>query len=131
VRVGAKSQDGFMTNNELDTTEVIRRFNEAFQRHDPAALAPLVGERCVLENSQPAPDGSRHEGRAACLAVWQSIATTPGTSFDLEETLVLGERAIIFWRYRWQGGSVRGVNVMRVENGVIVEARGYVKGGGR
>ena len=39
-------------------------------------------------------------------------------------------RAVIFWRYRWGEAltdSVRGVNVMRVEAGRIVEARGYVK----
>lgn len=45
-------------NDDLETTETIRRFNEAFQQHDPAALAPLAGEDCVLENSQPAPTSS-------------------------------------------------------------------------
>ena len=36
------------------------------------------------------------------------------------------------WRYRWGPGnenSVRGVKLMRVTNGKIVEALGYVKGG--
>jgi len=117
--------------SEAQTSEVIRRFNEAFQRHDPTALAELVAEDCIVENSRPAPDGSRHVGRAACLELWRGIATTPGTHFDLEGVSVTGERAIILWRYRWGEGeqnSVRGVNLMPVRNGLIVEGLGYVKG---
>jgi ketosteroid isomerase-like protein len=116
----------------LDTAEVIRRYNDAFQRHDPAALVELVGDDCVLENTRPAPDGSRHVGRDECLAVWQRIATAPGTWFDIEDVIVSGDRAIIRWRYRWgENGqsSVRGVNLMRVRDGLIVEALGYVKAG--
>jgi hypothetical protein len=41
-----------------DTSEVIERFNDVFQRHDAAGLADLVAEKCVTENTQPAPDGS-------------------------------------------------------------------------
>ena len=114
-----------------ETTELMRRFNAAFQNHDPVLLEPLVAEDCVIENTVPAPEGARQEGRAACLALWQSIAGNRDHWFELEDTIVLGDRAIIFWRYHWGEGdadSVRGVNIMRVRNGLIVEARGYVKG---
>ena len=114
-----------------DTAEVIRRYNDAFLQHDPAALPPLVAEECVIENTNPAPNGSLHSGRAACLAVWQPLAANRETPFDVEEVEVCGERAVIFWRFRWGEGdeqSVRGVNLMRVRAGQIVEARGYVKG---
>ena len=113
-----------------ETSEVIQQFNDAFQRHDPALLVGLIAEDCVLENTQPAPNGSRHVGREACLALWQGIATTPGTHFDLEEVFIAGERAIIRWRLWWGEGesnSVRGVNLMRVREGLIVEGMGYVK----
>jgi ketosteroid isomerase-like protein len=115
----------------VDTAELMRRFNDVFQRHDPAALSELVAEDCVIENTVPAPNGSRHAGREECVALWQRIATTPGTSFDLEDVAVYGDRAIIRWRFRWGTGdesSVRGVNLMRVRDGLIVEALGYVKG---
>jgi hypothetical protein len=112
-----------------ETAEIMRRFNDVFQRHDPSDLADIVAENCVIENTIPAPDGARHVGREACMKLWSAIATEPGTGFDLEETFVAGERATIRWRYRWgEGNSVRGVNLMRVENGLIVEAMGYVKG---
>lgn len=113
------------------TAEVIRRFNEVFQKHDPAALPELIATDCVIENSGPAPNGSRHVGHEACLALWRRIATSPGTRFDLEEVLVIDERATIRWRLCWgedESTSVRGVNLMRVHGGQIVEALGYVKG---
>jgi ketosteroid isomerase-like protein len=112
-------------------SEIIRRFNDAFQRHDPAALAELIDMDCIIENSAPAPNGSQHVGKKACLELWSRLATAPGTQFDLEEVLVTGDRAVIRWRYRWgedESQSVRGVNVMRVRDGRIVEALGYSKG---
>jgi ketosteroid isomerase-like protein len=113
------------------TSEVIRRFNEVFQQHDPSALPEIVAADCVVENSNPAPSGSRHVGREACLALWRRIATNTGNQFDVEEVIVTGERATIRWRLRWgedESSSVRGVNLMRVRDGQIVEALGYVKG---
>ncbi|MES2936323.1 MAG: nuclear transport factor 2 family protein [Pseudomonadota bacterium] len=121
------------SNDPQDTRRVIDRFNEAFQRHDPALLDALVAEDCVLENTVAAPDGDRHVGRAACLAVWHGIAGNREGAFELEDTRVFGEEALIFWRYRWgpgQADSVRGINVMRVRGGQIVEGRGYVKAAG-
>ncbi|BCG81158.1 nuclear transport factor 2 family protein [Mesorhizobium sp. 113-3-3] len=111
------------------TAEIMRRFNDVFQLHDPSALPDLIAEECVIENTAPAPDGACHAGREACVELWSAIATQPGTRFDLEETFVAGDRATIRWRY-WMadGNSVRGVNLMRVQDGRIVEAMGYVKG---
>lgn len=116
---------------DTSTADVIARFNGAFLHHDPAALTDLVAEDCVLENATPAPNGERRVGGAACLETWQGLATAPGTQFELEEVAVWGERAIIRWRFRWGEGdenSVRGMNLMLVRGGRIVEAMGYVKG---
>ena len=83
---------------ESKTAEVLRRFNDVFLSHDPAGLADLVAQDCVIENTNPAPDGSRHVGRDACIALWTGIATAPGTFFELERVAVMGERGLIFWR---------------------------------
>ena len=111
------------------TLEIMNRFNDCFQRRDPSALADLVANDCVIENTVPAPDGARYEGREACIKLWSEIATAPGTRFDLEDVWAQGNRATILWRF-WFGEaqSVRGVNLMRVKDGRIVEAMGYVKG---
>jgi len=85
----------------------------------------------VLENTQPAPSGSRHVGRDACLAVWQALAGATGSQFSLEEVFVAGERALIRWHFRFgptESDFVRGVNWMRTRDGQIVEAMGHVKG---
>jgi ketosteroid isomerase-like protein len=113
------------------TAEVIAQFNAAFQNHDPSLLDALVAEDCVIENTTPAPDGARLVGRADCLALWRQIAAAPGAWFDLECVEINGERAVVRWRYHWGDraeDSVRGVNLMRVQDGLIVEAQGYVKG---
>ena len=116
---------------EKQTAEVIRRFNDAFQQHDAGALADLIAEDCVLENTGPAPNGSRHVGREAVLAVLTAIASSTDITFDLEEVFVAADRAVIRWRLRRGDGddnSVRGVNLMRVRDGQIVEGMGYIKG---
>ncbi len=117
--------------NTAATLELMRRFNDVFQRHDPSALPELVASNCVLENTTPAPNGERRVGRDECVALWTQIATTPGTYFVLEDTIGMGDRAIIRWRFCWGEGeanSIRGVNLMRVRDGQIIEAMGYVKG---
>ena len=127
----AAAPTGAARGGESNTAEVLRRFNQVFLAHDPAALDELVAEDCVIENTQPAPDGSRHVGREACVALWTAIAAAQGTWFEPEDLSVLGDRGIILWRFHWGPGresSLRGVNLMRVRDGRIVEALGYVKG---
>jgi hypothetical protein len=112
-----------------DTARLMDRFNEVFLLHDPAPLRDMIAEDCVIEKINPEPSGDRCIGRDACVTLWTEVATVPGNHFDLEETFVMGDRAIIRWRF-WSNEttSIRGVNLMRVRDGQIVEAMGYVKG---
>jgi ketosteroid isomerase-like protein len=115
------------------TAEIIDRFNHAFVNHDPAALNELIAADCVMEAIQPAPNGARTEGREECLAFWTALAEDRSTQFETEEIVVSGDNATIRWRYRFGDGpadSVRGVNLMRVRDGQIIEALGYSKTGG-
>ena len=114
------------------TADVLNRFNDAFLRHDPGQLSGIIADDCVLENTGPAPDGSRHVGHGECLAFWTSVASQQQLVFATETIDTTGELGIIRWRLRWgpePNESVRGVNIMRVRAGQIVEALGYVKGG--
>lgn len=116
---------------DIATADVIRRFNDVFQRHDPSALQVLVAADCVIENTTPAPNGARYVGRDACIALWTRIATSHEMRFEIEDVVVAGERAIVRWRLVWgerEQDCVRGVNLMRVKDGQITEALGYVKG---
>ncbi len=111
--------------------EIMERFNTAFEKHLPEVLDDLIGEGCVLENTAPAPDGARYEGREACLAFWKGIASNADFVFKAEEIWASEDRGVIRWQLRWSAREVdrvRGVNIMRVRDGKIVEGMGYVKG---
>lgn len=85
--------------------------------HDPALLQDLISDECVIEDTSPAPAGARHEGGRASLARWSELADN--ADLDLAP-----------WTLRWGEGEddwVRGVNLIRVRDGRIVEARGYMK----
>jgi ketosteroid isomerase-like protein len=114
------------------TLQTVTQFNQAFVQHDASLLDALVAEDCVMESVEPAPDGTRYVGREACLEFWQKLANSRDGAFTPEEIDAIDERAIIRWRYRFGPAlskSVRGVNVMRVRDGLITEAFGYVKSG--
>ena len=110
--------------------EVIDRYNAAFRLHDPTLLEDLLSDECVIEDTSPAPDGARREGRMACLARWSELAGNTDLNFAAEPAEILGDLAVAPWILRWGSGEndrVRGVNLIRVRGGRIVEARGYVK----
>lgn len=112
------------------TAETIDLFNHVFVNHDPAALDGLVAEDCVMEAIQPAPNGARYEGREANLTFWQALAEDRSTQFEVEHVVVAGDNATIRFRYHFGEGladSVRGVNLVRVRDGQIVEALAYSK----
>ena len=112
----------------MATTEsVIQQFNDAFQTRSPEVLGDLVADDCVMESIGPPPDGTRYEGYDACVRFWQELIADASASFDLEDVVVKDDRAVIRWRLNTPGDSVRGVNVMHVRDGKIVEALGYAK----
>jgi ketosteroid isomerase-like protein len=111
-----------------ETRAAIQAFHDALNSHDIGALAELVHEECVFETTDP-PDGTRHVGRAAVVAACQEFfSQSPQARFEMEEVLTLGDRALVRWRYAWTDGHVRGVDVMRVRDGKVVETFAYVKG---
>ena len=110
------------------TARVLHEFNRAFLEHDPALLPPLIAADCVVERMTPTPEGTHLVGREPCLASWQALAGNHDGRFTLGEVWILGERGLIFWEYRIGGAMQKGLNVMTVRNGLIVEGRGYTKG---
>ena len=107
------------------TTQVLQRFNQAFISHDPTLLEELVAEDCVLESAE----SERYFGRDACLEFWSKMVADERLSFEPEDMWVAGGRGVIRWRIHLDPGSepIRGVNLMRVRNGLITETLAYVK----
>ena len=123
-----------MTQPNPDTTRsVIDRFNVAFNRHDADALAPLLTDDTVFEDTSPAPDGNRIEGKPAVVAFWRSwFARNPDANFQAEDVIVSGDRAIVLWVYRklrnGQPWHLRGVDIFTVRDGKVAAKLAYVKG---
>ena len=109
-----------------DTTTVIDQYNAAFLERAPEKLVDLIADDCVMEGTGPAPDGNRWTGYDDCLAGWQGLASDPTIRFSVENVDVDGDRAVIRWRITG-AENYRGVNLMRVRDGKIVEALGYGK----
>ncbi len=110
------------------TAAAVARFNEAFDRHDVDAVMAAMTEDCVFENTAP-PDGERHEGQDAVRAAWTAFfLESANAAFDTEEQIICGDRAVVRWRYAWEGGHVRGIDLFRVRDGLVAEKVSYVKG---
>jgi hypothetical protein len=112
------------------TNEVIDRFNRASQERDATLLEDIIAPDSVMESIQPAPDGTRYESYDASFSSWKALIDDTTSHFEVEDVHTGDERALIRWRYVWgpgPGHSVRGVNVIRVVDGKIVEAAGYSK----
>ena len=115
------------------TRLIIDRFNEAFNRHDAGALAPLLTDDTVFEDTSPAPDGQRIEGRAAVVEFWRNwFARNAAAVFEAEDVIVAGDRAVVRWVYRkprnGQPWHLRGVDVFTVRDGKVAAKLAYVKG---
>jgi ketosteroid isomerase-like protein len=115
------------------TRTVIDRFNEAFNRHDADALALVLTDDTVFEDTSPAPDGRRIEGKAAVVGFWRDWFTRNTEAvFEAEDVIVSGDRAVVRWVYRkprnGQPWHLRGVDVFTVRDGKVAAKLAYVKG---
>lgn len=118
---------------EQETRAAIDSFNDAFNRHDVNRLAALLTDDTVFENTSPAPDGRRIEGKAAVAEYWRTwFAHNTGARFEAEEVIVSGSRATVRWVYRKMRDGrpwhLRGVDVFSVRDGKIAAKLAYVKG---
>lgn len=127
------SQEQNRQTQEQATRAAIDRFNEAFNRHDADALAPLLTEDTVFEDTSPAPDGRRIDGKAAVVEFWRGwFARNADARFEAEEVIVSGNRATVQWVYHKmrndQPWHLRGVDIFTVRDGKVAAKLAYVKG---
>ena len=111
----------------------VRRYHDALNRHDlDAAVAAFTADGLI--DCTPGPDGQRYEGPVEIATLFRTLFDTAAErSFDTEEMIVAGDRAVVRWRHRWvdasgRPGHVRGVDVLRIRDGKIAEKLAYVKG---
>lgn len=115
------------------TLDAVTRFTDALNRHDAAVVAALLTDDTVFENTGPAPDGTRVEGRDAVAAHWARWMTAnPDAHIGAEEIVVAGDRCTVTWTYRkvrdGQPWHLRGIDLFTVRDGRIAAKCSYVKG---
>ena len=116
-----------------DVRAAIVRFNDAINRRDLTAIASMLTEDTVLENSNPSPDGRSFRGKPEVMAFWEQwLAANPDAHFELEEVIPAGQRCTTRWIYRkMRDGApwhLRGVDVFTLRDGKIAAKLTYVKG---
>jgi predicted SnoaL-like aldol condensation-catalyzing enzyme len=113
---------------------LVLEFNEAFNRHDLAGMMKLMSDDCVFENTFPAPDGTIYKGKEAVTRFWQDFfRESPQAQIQIEEIFGLGLHCVMRWKYSWvdaagNQGHIRGVDIFKINAGLISEKLSYVKG---
>ena len=115
------------------TRTTIDSFNEVFNRHDADELAALLTDDTVFEDTSPAPDGRRIEGKAAVVEFWRGwFERNPDARSEAEEIIMSRNRAVVRWVYRkirsGQPWHLRGVDIFTVSDGKVAAKLAYVKG---
>lgn len=111
-----------------DAASVVSAFGAAWAAHDLDKALSMTTEDCVFESTGPAPDGVQHKGHDAIRKAWQAIFDDTESRFDVEESFAADDRVVETWRYSWNGGHIRGVDLFRVRDGKVSEKFAYVKG---
>ena len=115
------------------TLAVVQQFNDAVNRHDLPAVAAMIADDILFENTNPAPDGTSIQGRTAFLTWLERwVASSPDATFETEDAFAAGDRCVVRWVYRkardGQPWHLRGVDVLTVTGGKLSAKRAYVKG---
>ena len=135
------SQQGHSASNDLEsqdtvtaeTIAVVRRFLEAFNRHDVDAVMAAMTDDCLWESAFPLPDGTRYEGHAAVRAYLQQVfRSRPDALSEPEDIFAAGNCCFVRLVRRWTDKDgkpqhFRGIGAFRVQDGKVAEDLVYHK----
>lgn len=108
-------------------------FHKAFNQHDLPAMLALLGEDCHFESHSPAPDGLVYTGKTEIAEYFQDFFQNhPQSHLKTEDAFGLGYHCIARWQLTWEdadGGEqhLRGADIYKVEDDLIIEKYSYVK----
>lgn len=108
--------------------------NEAWNRGDAAALEELLHPGCVVVTAFPAPAGERLEGKNAVLDFARRDFSRGRRALrQVKEIYGMGNHAVLHWQLKpssldFNLPSLRGVDLVKVRAGLIIEILSYCKG---
>ena len=108
--------------------------NEAWNRGDAAALERLLHPECVLATAFPAPAGERREGKSAVLDLAERDFSRGRRAIrEVKDLYGMGNRAVLHWQLKPSSPDftlppLRGVDLIKVQAGLILEILSYCKG---
>jgi len=112
----------------MEPRSVVEAFGAAWAAHDLDAALGYLSDDFLFDATGPSPDGTAHTGIEEVRVAWKPIFDDRSSTFEPEETFASGDRVVQRWRYSWNGGHVRGVDLFKVKDGLITEKLSYVKG---
>ena len=118
------------------TRQIVDQLIAAFNSQDANRMLALMSEDVIFENTGPAPDGTRYNGKNEARSFWEKFfADSPNATIEIEDVIVAEDQAAVIHRYSWaqqprgdDPGYVRGATIFRVRDGLVAEMYPYVKG---
>ena len=110
-------------------TRTVLDFHSAFNRHDLDVMADLLDENCLIETASPPPDGTVIKGREAIIeALKDKFEQSANLQLKIEEIFGMGFHVVMRWRQSGGELPLRGVEIIKVVDGLIIEIFSYIKG---
>jgi ketosteroid isomerase-like protein len=79
-----------------DVRSAIERYHDAMDRHDIDAVVAAFTDDGLIDCTPP-PDGERYEGAVEISALFRQLFDSDERTFETEELIVAGDRAVVGW----------------------------------
>jgi uncharacterized protein (TIGR02246 family) len=117
-----------------ETTQMLERFGDAWNRHDLDAMMEFMADDCVyLASFGQDEDGTPFVGREAVRAGFaQYLASFPDGRYEDTRTFASGDRAVSEWTFVYTGpdgneARVRGCDLFELRAGKITKKDAFRK----
>ena len=112
---------------------LVLKFYTAFNKHDVSELTKLISDDCRMEAAVVEAGETELSGSQAIIQYWDHIFHLyPKLEVENEEVIGAGNRCIARFRYKLLSANgenrlIRGVDIFRVQTGLIKEILCYAK----
>ena len=95
-----------------DPLATVEAFGAAWANHDLDVATGSGHRRLPFRRDRAGTGRVFYVGPMAVAKAWQAIFEDTSSQFEAEETFGAGDRVVQRWRYTWNGGHIRGVDIL-------------------